>query len=500
MAEEKDLSPGKIKIPRTKMTEQHAHERIKNFNEVELGFSEDDAVRESMRCLMCKKPKCIGGCPVEIDIKGFIALIREKKFKEALEKIREKNALPAVCGRVCPQEDQCEKVCVLGIKDDPVAIGKLERFVADYENKDNKPGNLDLLKSDGIENTAGSLKLNDAENNKSKNNLKDSGNALKVAVIGSGPAGLTCAGELARIGYKVTVFEALHEPGGVLVYGIPEFRLPKSIVKREVEYVKSLGVEISVNSVIGKTFTVDELMSQGYRSVFIGTGAGLPYFMNIAGENLNGVYSANEYLTRVNLMKAYLFPCWDTPVKRADIVSVIGGGNVALDSARTAKRLGAKNVYLIYRRSEVEMPGRIEEIKHAKEEGIQMTFLTNPVEIIGRDGWVEKIRCIKMELGGPDESGRRRPIPIAGSEFDIATDIVVIAIGQGPNPLLTQTSPDISLNKRGNILADLVGKTSKKGVFAGGDIVTGSATVILAMGAGKVAARAIDEYIKTGIW
>ncbi|MBM3708081.1 MAG: dihydropyrimidine dehydrogenase [Actinobacteria bacterium] len=401
---------------------------------------------------------------------------------------------------------------MLGVKADPVAIGKLERFVADFEDNDFKPdlskdvrhkvdsfqsGDKDIHNSNYEDESTLRNPDNSCKNN---NTIKNSDNDLKVAVIGSGPAGLTCAGELVKMGYKVTVFEALHEPGGVLVYGIPEFRLPKSIVKKEVEYIKSLGVEISVNSVIGKTFTVDELMEQGFKSVFIGTGAGLPYFMNIPGENLNGVYSANEYLTRVNLMKAYLFPGWDTPVKKAEIVSVVGGGNVALDSARTAKRLGAKNVYLIYRRSEVEMPGRIEEIKHAKEEGIEMTFLTNPVEICGKDGWVEKIRCIKMKLGEPDESGRRRPVPIPDSEFEIATEIVVMAIGQGPNPLLTQTSPDISLNKRGNIIADPIGKTSKKGVFAGGDIVTGSATVILAMGAGKVAARAIDEYIKTGIW
>jgi glutamate synthase (NADPH/NADH) small chain len=492
MTEEKSSKSNKVKIPRTKMPEQHPGERVKNFNEVELGISEDGAVRESMRCLMCKKPKCIEGCPVEIDIRSFIALVRERKFAEALEKIREKNALPAICGRVCPQEDQCEKVCVLGIKDDPVAIGKLERFVSEIENASNNSG--------FVKNYTGGVSAGNIDRRNKKSTGKGTNNNSKVAVIGSGPAGLTCAGELAKMGYKVTIFEALHETGGVLIYGIPEFRLPKSIVKKEVEYVKSLGVEMSVNSVIGKTFTIDELINQGYKSIFVGTGAGLPYFMNIPGENLNGVYSANEYLTRVNLMKAYLFPRWDTPIKKANIASVIGGGNVALDSARTAKRLGAENVYLIYRRSEVEMPGRIEEIKHAKEEGIEMIFLTNPVEIIGRDGWVEKIRCIRMELGELDEYGRRRPIPIPGSEFDIVTEIVVMAIGQGPNPLLTQTSPDINVSKRGNIIADSIGKTSKKGVFAGGDIVTGAATVILAMGAGKIAARAMDEYVKTGIW
>ncbi|MBM3704928.1 MAG: NADPH-dependent glutamate synthase [Actinobacteria bacterium] len=478
-------------MPRTKISEQPSLQRIKNFNEVELGYTEEEALRESSRCLMCRKPKCTEGCPVEIDIKSFIALIKEKKYSEALAKIREKNSLPGVCGRVCPQEDQCEKTCILGIKDEPVAIGKLERFAADSEdnpllNHDND-SSLQKKTENAGENSTGS----DSGGNRK---------TQKVAIIGAGPAGLTCAGELANLGYRVTLFEALHKAGGVLVYGIPEFRLPKSIVGKEIEYVKNLGVEIKLNSIIGKIFTIDDLLSNGYSSVFIGTGAGLPYFMNIPGENLNGVYSANEYLTRVNLMKAYLFPEWDTPVKKAETVSVVGGGNVALDSARTAKRLGARNVYLIYRRSEVEMPGRIEEIKHAREEGIEMIFLTNPTEILGENCWVKKIRCLKMELGEPDDSGRRRPVPIPGSEYDIPTEIVVIAIGQGPNPVLTQTSPDIGLNKRGNIIADAVGKTNKKGVFAGGDIVTGAATVILAMGAGKIAAKAIDQYLTTGDW
>ncbi len=469
--------PIKTRIPRTRVSEQEPGDRIKNFREVELGFSEIEAIRESARCLMCKKPKCTDGCPVGIDIKSFIQAVKEKKYDDALVKIREKNALPGICGRVCPQEDQCEKTCILGIRDDPVSIGKLERFVADQ-------GKKSIIPQNEIKNTSGPNK-----------------NKIRVAIIGSGPSGLTCAGELAKMGYAVTIFEALHKAGGVLVYGIPEFRLPKSIVNQEVDFVRSLGVDIRLNTIIGKTYSIDELLEkEGYKSVFVGTGAGLPYFMGIPGENLNGVYSANEYLTRMNLMKAYLFPEWDTPVKKAENVSVVGGGNVALDSARTAKRSGAKNVYLIYRRSETEMPGRIEEIKHAKEEGINMVFLTNPVEITGENGWVKKIRCIKMELGEPDESGRRRPIPIPGSEYDIDTDIIIIAIGQGPNPVLTQTSPDISLNKRGNISADIVGKTSKKGVFAGGDIVTGTATVILAMGAGKIAANAMDEYIKTGIW
>ncbi|MBE3094887.1 MAG: FAD-dependent oxidoreductase, partial [Actinobacteria bacterium] len=378
----------KIRIPRAKMPEQPAGDRIKNFKEVELGLSEQQAVEESLRCLQCKKPICIDGCPVEIDIKSFIKLIGEKEYQKALDKIREKNALPAICGRVCPQEDQCEKKCVLGIKNDPVAIGKLERFVSDFGEKEKKD-----------------------KNKLEKSTHTSGGNVIKTAVIGSGPAGLTCAGELAKLGYEVTIFEALHKAGGVLIYGIPEFRLPKSVVEREIEYVKSMGVEIILDSVIGKTLTVDELMDKlGCKSVFVATGAGLPYFMDIPGENLNGVYSANEYLTRSNLMKAYIFPNWDTPIKKAREVAVIGGGNVALDSARTAKRLGAENVYLIYRRGEAEMPARIEEIHHAKAEGIEMIFLTNPVEIIGENGWVKKIRCIKMELGEIDSSGRRRPV------------------------------------------------------------------------------------------
>ena len=468
----------KIKIPRAKMPEQPAGDRIKNFKEVELGLSEQQAVEESLRCLQCKKPICIDGCPVGIDIKSFIKLIREKEYQKALDKIREKNALPAICGRVCPQEDQCEKKCVLGIKNDPVAIGKLERFVSDFGEKEKKDKN----KIEKSTHTSG-------------------GNVIKTAVIGSGPAGLTCAGELAKLGYEVTIFEALHKAGGVLIYGIPEFRLPKSVVEREIEYVKSMGVEIILDSVIGKTLTVDELMDKyGYKSVFVATGAGLPYFMDIPGENLNGVYSANEYLTRSNLMKAYIFPNWDTPIKKARKVAVIGGGNVALDSARTAKRLGAENVYLIYRRGEAEMPARIEEIHHAKAEGIEMIFLTNPVEIIGENGWVKKIRCIKMELGEIDSSGRRRPVPLKGSEHDIEVEVVVMAIGQGPNPLLTSSIPGLKLNKKGNIEADEAGRTNKKGVFAGGDIVSGAATVILAMGAGRVAAHHMDEYIKTGSW
>jgi len=483
MEEKKELKSSRKKIPRAEMPQQKPVERIKNFNEVELGLSEESAIMESIRCLQCKKPKCIEGCPVGIDIKSFIKNIEEKEFDKALAKIRENNALPGVCGRVCPQEDQCEKTCILGMRDDPVAIGKLERFVADYEIKKGS-------------------KSKDGKSKKPDNDpvSPTKKNGKRMAVIGSGPAGLTCAGELAKLGYSVTIFEALHEPGGVLVYGIPEFRLPKSIVKKEVDYVKGLDVEIKLNSIIGKTYTIDELLQNGYTAVFAGTGAGLPNFLHIKGENCNGVYSASEYLTRVNLMRAYLFPQWDTPIKKMDTVSVVGGGNVALDAARTAKRLGAKNVNLIYRRSEAEMPGRIEEIKHAKEEGVRMVFLTNPVEILNHEGWVKAMRCIKMKLGEPDDSGRRRPIAIPGSEYEITTDIVVVAIGQGANPVLTKTSPDIKLNKWGNIIADEQGKTNKKGVFAGGDIVTGAATVILAMGAGKVAAEAMDEYAKTGIW
>ncbi len=461
------------KAPKTKMPEQDPQKRIKNFNEVALGYSEQDALKEASRCLQCKNPKCIEGCPVDIDIKSFIDLIDKKEFGKALDKIREKNSLPAICGRVCPQEDQCEKECILGKRREPVAIGRLERFLGDY----------------GLEKESKGMK-------KTKKEFKH-----EIAVIGSGPAGLTCAGELAKMGYKVTIFEALHKAGGVLVYGIPEFRLPKKILQEEIDFVKSLGVEIKTDMVVGKILTIDEIFEMGYEAVFIGTGAGLPYFMNIPGENLDGVYSANEYLTRSNLMKAYNYPNSDTPIKKADKVAVVGGGNVAMDSARTAKRLGAKHVYLVYRRSEKEMPARDEETEHAKEEGIEFKLLTNPVEIIGKDGWVDKIKVIKMKLGEPDNSGRRRPIPIEGSEYEMDVDVVIMAIGQGPNPLLLEVTPELKLSKWGNIEADPeTGKTSKKGVFAGGDIVTGAATVILAMGAGKKAAESIDKYIKSGKW
>jgi len=458
------------KIPRTPIPEQEPEVRNKNFNEVALGYTDDLAVVEAYRCLQCKKPLCVEGCPVGIDIPKFIRLIGEKKFDEAFYSLKEDTALPAVCGRVCPQEDQCEMVCVVGKKFEPVAIGRLERFAADRFMQSGKKQKIEHATPTG----------------------------KRVAVIGGGPAGITCAGELAKKGHKVVVFEALHKPGGVLVYGIPEFRLPKQIVYDEVAVLEQMGVEIKTSYVIGKLFTVQELMEEeGFDAVFIATGAGLPYFMNIPGENLNGVYSANEYLTRSNLMRAFEFPKSDTPIKVGKNVAIIGGGNVAMDAARTAKRLGGENVYIIYRRSEKELPARIEEIHHAKEEGIIFNILTNPIEIIGdENGWVKALKCIKMELGEPDSSGRRRPVPIEGSEHIIEMDTVVMSIGQGPNPLIQDTTEGLETNKWGNIVADEDGKTSIEGVFAGGDIVTGAATVILAMGAGKKAAASIDEYLK----
>ncbi|WP_369019231.1 NADPH-dependent glutamate synthase [Thermatribacter velox] len=454
---------------RPKMPQRPPKERIKDFEEVPLGLPEWAAVEEAKRCLQCKKPQCVQGCPVEIDIPGFLKLVAEGRFEDAIAKIKEKNSLPAICGRVCPQETQCEEKCVLGKKGQPIAIGYLERFVADYEREK------------GIRPPSA-----------------PSWNGHRVAVIGSGPAGLTCAGDLAKMGYQVTIFEALHAPGGVLVYGIPEFRLPKSIVAQEVDYVRSLGVEIELSCVVGKTLTIDDLREEGYEAFFIGTGAGLPYFLNIPGENLNGIYSANEFLTRTNLMKAYLFPEFDTPVKIGRRVAVIGGGNVAMDAARCALRLGAEEVCLVYRRTKKEMPARVEEVERAEEEGVNCIILTNPVRFIGNDnGWVTGIECIQMELGEPDESGRRRPVPIPGSEFVIPIDTVVVAIGQGPNPLLLETIKGLALNKKGYIAADpQTGATSLPGVFAGGDIVTGAATVISAMGAGKRAARSIDLYLK----
>lgn len=456
------------KIP---MPEQDPNVRNKNFEEVSYGYTEEMAVEEAQRCLNCKNKPCMGGCPVNVKIPEFIALIAEGKFEEAYLKISETSTLPAVCGRVCPQESQCEKYCVRGIKGEPVAIGRLERFAADWYMKNVK-----------------------AEIKKPEPNGK------KVAIIGAGPSGLTCAGDLAKLGYEVSVFEAFHTAGGVLMYGIPEFRLPKSIVQTEINKLKELGVEIHTDMVIGKVLSVDELLNEeGFDAAFIGTGAGLPSFMNIEGESLNGVYSANEFLTRINLMKAYRFPEYDTPIYMGKNVVVVGGGNVAMDAARSAKRMGAENVSIVYRRSEEEMPARREEIHHAKEEGIDFKVLCNPVRIIGtEDGWAEKVECVRMELGEPDESGRRRPSAVEDSEFTVDAEVVIIAIGQSPNPLIRNTTPDLETNKRGCIVAkNEAGETSKEGVWAGGDAVTGAATVILAMGAGKSAAQAIDEYLKS---
>ncbi|MDR7865597.1 MAG: NADPH-dependent glutamate synthase [Sporomusaceae bacterium] len=453
-----------------KMPEQAADQRRRNFNEVALGYEAETAKAEAARCLQCKTAPCRQGCPVEIDIPKFIKNIKEGDFDAAIDEIKTKNNLPAVCGRVCPQEDQCEKYCIMGKKGEPVGIGRLERFAADYAMATGREDKVDVPAE-----VLG-----------------------KVAVIGAGPAGLTTAGDLARLGYKVTVFEALHAPGGVLMYGIPEFRLPKAIVQREIAALRKLGVDIQVNAVIGKSYTIDELLNEeGYDAVFIGTGAGLPHFMDIPGENLNGVYSANEFLTRVNLMKAYKFPQTGTPVRVGRRVAVVGAGNVAMDSARTALRLGAEKVYIVYRRSEEEMPARHEELEHAKEEGVEFRLLTAPVQVLGDDkGWVKGIECIKMELGEPDESGRRKPVPVEGSNYVLDVETVVMAIGQGPNPLVQDTTPGLAVNKRGNIMADETGATSKDAVFAGGDIVTGAATVILAMGAGKKASAKIHEYVQ----
>ncbi len=462
----------RMKIPRQPMPEQPGSERMNNFKEVNLGFTEELARLEALRCIQCPKPVCVEGCPVGVKIQDFIQLVADGDFLGAAAKIKEDNVLPAICGRVCPQEEQCEVKCVIGKKGEPVAIGRLERFVADYERE-----------------TVG-IRTPEVKPKTGK----------KVAVVGSGPAGLSCAGDLIQMGHEVTVFEALHDIGGVLIYGIPEFRLPKTIVKAEVDALTALGVEFKTNAIIGMTDTVDELIENGYDAVFLAVGAGLPYFMNIPGENLNGVYSANEFLTRVNLMKAYRFPEYDTPVfnVKDKNVAVFGGGNTAMDAVRTSKRLGAKNAYIIYRRSEVEMPARKEEVHHAKEEGIEFIFLTNPLEFIGdENGWLKSVKLQKMELGEPDASGRRRPVPIQGSEYILDIDMTVVAIGNGSNPIIQKTTPDLQFNKWGNILVDQTTmKTSKKGVFAGGDIVTGGATVILAMGAGRTASKAIDEFLK----
>lgn len=443
--------------------------RARNFDEVALGYTEQAVVAEAERCLQCKNAPCRQGCPVEVDIPAFIGLAARRDFAGAIKKLKEKNALPAVCGRVCPQESQCEKFCTLGKKHDPVAIGRIERYCADWE----------------LANGVLPQEVNPPT-------------GKKVAVVGSGPSGLTCAADLAKLGHQVTVFEALHVPGGVLMYGIPEFRLPKRVVQAEINNLKRLGVHIDVNAVVGKFAVVDELLNgEGYDAVFIGTGAGLPYFMKIPGENACGVYSANEFLTRTNLMKAYRFPDSDTPIRVGSKVAVLGGGNVAMDAARTALRLGAEESWIVYRRSKNELPARHEEVEHAEEEGVKFSFLTSPTRIIhNRDYWVTAMECLRYELGEPDASGRRSPVPIPGSEFVMDVDTVVVAIGQGPNPLVPRTTKGLECNKKGNIVADLeTGATSKPGVYAGGDVVTGAATVILAMGAGRAAAKSIHSYL-----
>ncbi len=471
MAEKKKKAP---KVPRQKMSEQDPLIRANNFDEVPLGYTPDQAMLEANRCLFCKKQPCVKGCPVDIDIPGFVKLIAQGQFLGAAQKVKEKNILPAICGRVCPQEEQCEKYCSLSKKFGSVAIGRLERFVADYERELGEVQVPEIAPPTG----------------------------KKVAIIGSGPTGLTTAFDLAKLGHKVTVYEALHEPGGVLIYGIPEFRLPKDIVRAEVDILKKMGVEIKVNYVIGKIFTIDDLFNKGYDAVYIGTGAGLPYFMNIPGENLIGIYSANEFLTRVNLMRAFDFPAFDTPVLDFRKAVVFGGGNVAMDSVRTALRLGADTATNMYRRTRKEMPARIEEIEHAEEEGVLFEYLVAPTRFIGDDkGKLKAVECLRMELGEPDSSGRRRPVPVKGSEFETECDIAIVAIGNGANPLIQAETPQLATNKWGNILTGGPdGRTNMKGVFAGGDIVIGAATVILAMGAGREAAKSIHEYLFDVTW
>lgn len=456
-----------MSLKKNEMPSQEPQVRSRNFEEVALGYTEEQAIDEARRCLNCKNKPCVGGCPVNIMIPEFIAKMAEGDFEGAYQVIAKSSALPAVCGRVCPQESQCEKYCVRGIKGEPVGIGRLERFAADWHNE-----------------------------HVSEAPIRPGSNGHKIAVIGSGPSGLTCAGDLARLGYEVTVFEALHTPGGVLVYGIPEFRLPKAIVQKEIEGLKAMGVRIETNMVIGRSLSIDELFGEGFEAVFIGSGAGLPRFMNIPGENLKGVYSANEFLTRVNLMKAYL-PGSDTPIQRGKRVAVVGGGNVAMDAARCAKRLGAEEVYIVYRRSEAELPARAEEVEHAKEEGIVFRLLNNPKEILGDGtGSVRGMECLEMELGEPDASGRRRPVEKAGSEFVLDVDCVIMAIGTSPNPLIKSTTEGLETQSWGGIIVDEeTGLTSRPGVYAGGDAVTGAATVILAMGAGKAAAKAIHRQL-----
>ena len=456
----------KIRKEVVPMPKQNPKERIHNFNEVALGYTEEHAVAEAERCLQCAKAPCVEGCPVEVDIPAFVELIRERKFNEAIRKIKEKNSLPAICGRVCPQEGQCQASCTMGKIGDPISVGRLERFVADWERE----------RGYGIPEKTASI-------------------GKRIAVVGAGPAGLTAAADLAKLGYEVVVFEALHKPGGVLIYGIPEFRLPKEIVEAEAEYIGKLGVTIKMNAMIGKLYAIKELLER-FDAVFIGSGAGLPRFMRIPGENLCGIYSANEFLIRVNLMKAYAFPGYDTPIYVGEKVAIIGGGNSAMDSARCALRLGAKEVKIVYRRSRKEMPTRAEEVENAEEEGIVFEFLTNPRSFIGNErGWVKAMECIRMRLGEPDASGRRRPIPIEGSEFTMDVDTVVIAIGGTPNPIIQQTTEGLQVTRWGTIVVDENGKTSIERVYAGGDIVTGVATVISAMGAGKRAARAVHEYL-----
>jgi len=456
----------KQRLPRQRMPEQAASDRAANFTEVALGLTEEMAVAEASRCLGCKKPKCVERCPVAVDIPGFLSLVKEQRLEDAAALVRARNSLPAMCGRVCPQENQCEGDCVLGKKGEPVAIGYVERFLGDYALG---RGNATSATPDGP----------------------------KIAIVGSGPAGLTAAGDLAQAGYRVTVFEALHDAGGVLRYGIPNFRLPKDVLDAELGYLRTLGVEIRPNAVIGRLFTVPSLLESGYRAVFVGTGAGTPHFLGIPGENLNGVYSANEFLTRVNLMQAYRFGEVDTPITVGERVAVVGGGNVAMDSARVALRLGAKEVTIVYRRSRIEMPARAEEVVHAEDEGIRFEMLTNPVRLFqGSDFCVSGLECLRMELGEPDASGRRRPVPKQGSEFTVQAETVVIAIGSSANPLIQQTTPGLSVNDHGYIVTDPpTGLTSIPGVYAGGDVVTGSATVIEAMGAGRRASVAIQQYL-----